>query len=202
MKKVKFVLAALFSAFLVSTVSVSASGIIVTDASDLKASESSLREQIAQVVSSIPYEGSAVVSVKFAVDANTGFSVKEVEGSDKALASKVKDVLSKSSLKVSSPLAGAYRVDIKFVESAELAEATSSSTLSLRSVIAESLSSVYAAQGASVKLHFAVKDNSILVKKVEGADEDLAKSISLALESTKIQESAKLEGNYLTTVKF
>lgn len=201
MKKVKLVLVALFSAFLVSTVSVSASGIIVTDASDLKASESSLREQIAQVVSSIPYEGSAVVSVKFAVDANTGFSVKEVEGSDKALVSKVKAVLSKSSLKVSSPLAGAYIVNIKFVESAELADATSSS-LSLRSVIAQSLASVDAAQGASVELHFAVKDNSILVKKVEGADEDLAKSISLALESTKIQESAKLDGNYLTTVKF
>ncbi|HEX2936296.1 MAG TPA: hypothetical protein VHO72_13160 [Bacteroidales bacterium] len=199
MKKVKFVFAALFSALLVS--SVSASGVVVTDASGVKSSENSLREQIAQVVSSISYEGSAVVSVKFSVDEKAGFSLKEVDGTDKALASKVKAVLAKSSLNVPTSLDGAYLLEIKFVADADLAEATSSDSSNLREVIAESLSSVGAAQGSSVELHFAVKDNSILVKKVEGADKGLAKSISLALENTKI-ESAKLEGNYQTTVKF
>lgn len=199
MKNVKFVMVALLSVFMVSS---AVATDILPDASELKSSENSLREQIEKVVSEINYDGVADVYVKFEVSAQTGFSLSEVESSDAKLASSVKSVLAKSSLRVPSNLEGSYLIKIKFVDDEAVAVSESSSSNKLREVIAENLSSVWVASSASVTLSFEVKENSIIVKKVENADKSLAKSITLALANAKIDAPVKYDGVYQTTVKF
>jgi hypothetical protein len=199
MKNVKFVFAALLSVLFVSSVVASND---VTKGLELKSSENSLREQIVKVVSDISYTGNADVFVKFSVDVENGFSVNEVVSSDKGLAAQVKTLLSKTSLLVPTSLDGSYLLKIKFVENESLAVSVPSKESKLLEAISGSLASVEAKQGTSAKLYFLVKENTIIVKKVEGSDATLAKSISLALENSKIDGAAKHDGYYQTTVKF
>jgi hypothetical protein len=199
MKNVKFVFAALLSVLFVSSVVASD---VIPDASELKASENSLRQQIVKVVSDISFEGTADVFVKFTVGAEAGFNVVEVVSIDKDLAAKVKSVLAKTSLLVPASLEGSYLLKIKFVENENFAVSLPSKESKLLEVISGNLASVEAREGISAKLYFLVKENTIIVKKVEGADASLTKSISLALENSKIEDAAKFDGYYQTTVKF
>jgi hypothetical protein len=199
MKISKFVFTAFLSAF-ISVSAVVASG-INTDASELKANENTLRQQIETVLSNIPYEGTAVVFVKFSVAPESGLKIDSVVCVDNVLASTVKSTLAKTSLYVPSSLNGSYLLKVKFVNMDGFAPVAVSKNEIIRQAISENLASVYALEGSSIEVYFAVKDNNIEVKKVEG-DEKLVKSVSLALANTKIYDNSIVDGVYQVKVKF
>ena len=199
MKISKIVFAAFLSAF-ISVSAVVASG-VNTDASELKANENTLRQQIETVLSNIPYEGTAVVFVKFSVAPESGLKIDSVVSADNVLASTVKSTLAKTSLYVPSSLNGSYLLKVKFVNKDGFAPVAVSKNEIIRQAISENLASVYALEGSSIDVYFAVKDNNIEVKKVEG-DEKLVKSVSLALANTKIYDNSVADGVYQIKVKF
>jgi hypothetical protein len=199
MKSSKFIFSALLSAVVSFSAVFASNG--NSDASELKSSENSLRQQIVRVLSDIPYDGSAVVFVKFSVAPENGLTIDTVTSIDKMLASQVQSVLAKTSLYVPSSINGTYSISVKFVENDGFAFETPSKNEIVRKAIADNLSSVFAKEGTSVELYFAVKDNTIEVKKIEGS-EAIVKSVSLALANTKIDESSNIDGAYQIKVRF
>jgi len=115
MKKVVLSLSfALLSSFLVVTNASTIFGGNTT--SDVKASENSVREQLATVLSNVAFEDGNEVTIYFSVSSDKGFELTKVDGSDSDLTSEVKNTLTKKTISIPSNLEGKYAVKVKFTD--------------------------------------------------------------------------------------
>jgi hypothetical protein len=199
MKTVKFFVGAIVSAVLLS-----ATG-YATEVKSMKAkSEATVddfRSQIVNTFSDVTFDNNVDVYLKFSVDEENGFTVKDVVSSDKAFAEIVKSKLSTKSLTIPASLKGTYQIKISFIKNSDLTYKVSNSEV-LRSLISEKLSSAKVFAEGSVDVKFSVKSNILTVENVEGKNDYLVKSVESILKNSSVVVPDGINGTYQVKVSF
>ncbi len=199
MKTVKFFASALLISGLLVSTAIASEGDKAN--SELKASENSIREQLTNALSDVASSNEGVVFIYFTVSSEKGFEILNVAGENKILNDKVKSSLKGESISASSNLKGSYMIKVLFTDNYAV-NAPVKATDVLRSEVAEALAKLNVNESASVKLVLLVKDNSVSVSKVEGANKSLASSIESTLNAGKISVPAELSGKYELKIQF
>jgi len=198
MKTSKFLVSALLSGvLLVSSVYGTESDKSKNTSTDAK---NVVREQIVDALSDITAPNNQEVYVHFSVSSDKGFELLKVDGANSELAKEVKSKLISENIKVTSELEGAYVIKVRFADKAEVKPELASDVL--RKNIATALSSVEASDASSVKLTLTVKNDNVIVEKVEGSDKKVVSSVENVLAKNAIYSPAELAGTYQVTVKF
>ena len=199
MKTVKFFASALLISGLLVSTAIASEGDKAN--SELKASENSIREQLSSALSDVASSNEGVVFIYFTVSSEKGFEILNVAGENKILNDKVKSSLKGESISAPSNLKGSYMIKVLFTDNYAV-NAPVKATDVLRSEVADALAKLNVDESASVKLVLLVKDNSVSVNKVEGANKSLASSIESTLNAGKISVPAELAGKYEIKVQF
>lgn len=199
MKTVKFFASALFISGLLVSTAIASEGDKAN--SELKASENSIREQLTNALSDVASSNEGVVFIYFTVSSEKGFEILNVAGENKILNDKVKSSLKGESISASSNLKGSYMIKVLFTDNYSVTAPVKATDV-LRSEVAEALAKLNVNESASVKLVLLVKDNSVSVSKVEGANKSLASSIESTLNAGKISVPAELSGKYELKIQF
>lgn len=199
MKTVKFFASALLISGLLVSNAIASEGDKAK--SELKASENSIREQLSSALSDVASSNEGVVFIYFTVSSEKGFQILNVAGENKILNDMVKSSLKSEPISTPSNLKGSFMVKVLFTDNYAV-NAPVNATDILRSEVANALSKINVDESASVKLVLEVKDNSISVSKVEGANKSLASSIESTLNASKINVPAELSGKYELKVQF
>lgn len=199
MKTVKFFASALLISGLLVSTAIASEGDKAN--SELKASENSIREQLTNALSDVASSNEGVVFIYFTVSSEKGFEILNVAGENKILNDKVKSSLKGESISASSNLKGSYMIKVLFTDNYAVTAPVKATDV-LRSEVAEALAKLNVNESASVKLVLLVKDNSVSVSKVEGANKSLASSIESTLNAGKISVPAELSGKYELKIQF
>jgi hypothetical protein len=164
-------------------------------------SSAEIGKQLKELFSDVEVDENIEVVVKFSVDQEKGFALKEVVSDNKAYAELVKKRLTWAKLDVPSDLEGVYQVKIRFVNKYYSSTLNSEKEL-LHFLIASNLENVDVPKGGSVKLNFTVKDKALWVKSVEGSDIALVESVKNELGKANIEVPEGIQGNYQIKVSF
>ena len=115
---VNFLSFAFLSSFLL--VAEATAGGNTKSSSDVKASENTVREQLANTLSNVAFQDGNEVYIYFTVSSDKGFELNRVSGQNEDLANEVKLMLSNKTINVPSNLEGKYLVKVHFTDLSSL----------------------------------------------------------------------------------